>query len=219
MRKISCPIIQDLLPLYIDEVVSDETREMVEEHVKHCDLCNKEMKMMKQELVLPIEKKAPMLQNFKKKLRNKKMIVSGISVLLTALILFGGHYLLFHHDTFIPYSDSLVQIEIQDNGNLAAHYYGESLYSTNITAPMNVTIDGKEKRAIFLYYTKTFSDNPTRNLFSGNKPRQEHDFLFPLDPIDDVDVVYYAEFDAMKVFDNGGNWEDVVDRAELMWEK
>lgn len=219
MKKISCPIIQDLLPLYVDEVVSDETRNMVDEHVKHCDLCNKEMKMMKQELVLPIEKKAPMLQNFKKKWRNKKMIVAGVSVLLTAFILFGGHYLIFHHDSYIPYSDSLIKIEVQDNGNLAAHYYGESYYSFNSTAPMTVQIAGKEKRAVFLYYTKTISNNPSKKLFGETEAHREQGFLFPLDPIDDVDLVYYAEFDAMKVFDNGGNWEDVVDRAELIWEK
>ena len=31
MKKISCNIIRDILPLYLDDVVSDETKEMVEE--------------------------------------------------------------------------------------------------------------------------------------------------------------------------------------------
>ena len=33
MKKISCNIIKDILPLYLDGVVSDDTRQMVEEHL------------------------------------------------------------------------------------------------------------------------------------------------------------------------------------------
>lgn len=219
MTKISCSIIQDILPLYVDEVVSEETQEMVDEHLKYCAACQQEVEMMKQSLYLPIEKEAPMLQNLKTKWRNKKLIVSGLSVLLTAFILFGGFYLIFHYERFIPYSENIVQIEVQDNGNLASHYYGESYYGFHGTGPMEVEIDGKEKRALFLYYTKTFSDNPTRSLFSKTEPNQEQEFLFPLDPVDDIDVVYYVEFDVRKVFENGGNWEEVAARADLIWEK
>jgi len=32
MREIKCSIIQDILPLYVDEVVSQDTKEMIEEH-------------------------------------------------------------------------------------------------------------------------------------------------------------------------------------------
>lgn len=219
MTKINCAVIQDILPLYVDEVVSDDTRELVEKHLKHCKTCDQEVRTMTQELILPIEKEAPLIQSFKKKLRNKKLIVSSLSILLTALVIFGGNYFIFHHDSFIPYSEGLVQIEERDDGNLAAHYYGESYYGTNQTAPVIVNIDGDEKRAIFFYYTKTISDNPTRNLFVENAPRQEQEFSLQLSPVNDVDVVYYVEFDAMKVFDQGGNWKDVADRAELIWEK
>ena len=33
MEKINCNVIQDILPLYIDDVVSDDTKELVEEHL------------------------------------------------------------------------------------------------------------------------------------------------------------------------------------------
>lgn len=219
MKKINCSIIQDILPLYVDEVVSDDTREMVEEHLKHCEACKKEVAFMKRELYLPVEKEVPMIKNLKRKWRNKKLMISGVSVVLTVLILFGAHSLIFHYDTVIPYSDSLVQIEEQDDGSLVSHYYGESYYSTNTTAPMTVEIDGKEKRAVFFYYTKTISNNPSRNLFGGKETHQEQDSLLYLDSINNVDIVYYVEFDAMKIFDQGNNWESVVDRAELIWKK
>lgn len=219
MTKINCAVIQDILPLYVDDIVSDETRELVEEHLKHCERCHQEVRMMTQDLTIPIEKEAPLIQSLKKKWRNKKLIIASLSILLTALVIFGGNYFIFHYDNFIPYSKSLVQIEELDDGNLVSHYYGESYYSINQMAPVTVTIDGNEKKAIFFYYTKTISDNPTRNLFGGNVPRHEQKFLSHLDSINNVDLVYYVEFDARKVFDQGGNWKEVADRAELIWEK
>jgi len=36
----NCNIIKDLLPLYIDDCCSDETRELVKEHLEACEECN-----------------------------------------------------------------------------------------------------------------------------------------------------------------------------------
>lgn len=34
--KITCNIIDDLLPLYVDDMVSEDSRKLVEEHLKEC---------------------------------------------------------------------------------------------------------------------------------------------------------------------------------------
>ena len=39
MKEISCNIIQDLLPNYIDKISSKETNELVEEHIQECNNC------------------------------------------------------------------------------------------------------------------------------------------------------------------------------------
>ena len=41
MEKINCNVIQDILPLYIDNVVSDDTKELVEEHLQNCEICQR----------------------------------------------------------------------------------------------------------------------------------------------------------------------------------
>ena len=41
MKKITCEIIKDILPLYVDDVVSADTRTMVEEHLAECESCKK----------------------------------------------------------------------------------------------------------------------------------------------------------------------------------
>ncbi|HCL03944.1 MAG TPA: hypothetical protein DHW61_16315 [Lachnoclostridium phytofermentans] len=39
----SCDIVRDLIPLYLDNVCSQESRRFVEEHVEHCESCKKEL--------------------------------------------------------------------------------------------------------------------------------------------------------------------------------
>lgn len=48
----SCNIIIDLLPLYIDDVCSEDSRRMVEEHLKECEDCRREAEMMKKEITV-----------------------------------------------------------------------------------------------------------------------------------------------------------------------
>lgn len=36
--KISCDVIKDLLPLYIDDILSNDSKNLVDEHIEECDL-------------------------------------------------------------------------------------------------------------------------------------------------------------------------------------
>lgn len=50
--KVSCEIIKDLLPLYHDGVCSDDSREMIEEHLLECDICKAELRAMEEILFI-----------------------------------------------------------------------------------------------------------------------------------------------------------------------
>ncbi len=47
MKNISCNIIEDLLPLYIDGVSSDETNKLIESHIENCKDCQEKLNLMK----------------------------------------------------------------------------------------------------------------------------------------------------------------------------
>ena len=51
--KVSCEIIKDLLPLYHDGVCSNESRQMVEEHLSECEKCRLELKAIDNMLTIP----------------------------------------------------------------------------------------------------------------------------------------------------------------------
>ena len=52
MSKISCDIIQDMLPLYYDEVCSADSRKMIEEHLQECEKCSNIFQKLKQNVWL-----------------------------------------------------------------------------------------------------------------------------------------------------------------------
>jgi len=50
MNKISCKVIDDLCPLYVDDVCSDESKNIIEEHILECEDCKTKLQSMQQKL-------------------------------------------------------------------------------------------------------------------------------------------------------------------------
>lgn len=82
-QKIPCEMIQDILPLYVDELTSEVTNKEVEAHLAECEACRESQKRLGTELQQVQEKK---LENgraeidYLKKVRrvNKKVTIAGI---------------------------------------------------------------------------------------------------------------------------------------------
>ena len=72
MSEFSCNTVRDMLPLYVDNIVSDDTRAIVEEHLTSCDACRKEYENMKNAFVLPADGDAKQLKRFKGAWKKKK---------------------------------------------------------------------------------------------------------------------------------------------------
>ena len=219
MKEIKCTIIQDVLPLYLDEVVSQDTKEMVEEHLHHCDKCQKEYDSLKQELYLPVENKASLFKNINKKWRKKRVIISLASILGTAIILIGAFSYVFHYETVIPYSEDLVKIEMQNDNQLVSHYFGKSYGGVNEFHPTPLEINGEKKNVSFIYYTKTIADSPSRKLINNEKNLNEQDYIWEFSESEKIDAVYYVDYDEKKVATGKDSWDSILERAVLIWEK
>ena len=53
--KTECSVVRDLLPLYIEDMVSAETAQYVNEHLKNCDECQAELANLNEGVELSIE--------------------------------------------------------------------------------------------------------------------------------------------------------------------
>jgi len=110
MGKNDCNIIRDLMPLVIDRVASDESREAVEEHIATCGECRKQYDAMK--AALPDETRTEYEKEQKKivdalkamrKLRLKRRIISiALAVVICAVAAFGGMFA--YNRLYIQYS-------------------------------------------------------------------------------------------------------------------
>lgn len=51
MDKINCDIIQDLLPLYVDDVCSQASKQMIEEHLENCSFCTEKVQELQKDTI------------------------------------------------------------------------------------------------------------------------------------------------------------------------
>lgn len=212
MKEIKCTVIQDILPLYVDEVVSDDTKKIVEEHLQLCESCQKEYLSMKNELAIPAKSKPSLFENFRKKWRKKKIIISLASTLSTAIVLFGLFVLLFGYQRAIPYTNDMIKIE-EKNNKLYSLYSGESFVSVKTTHPMEVELNGERKKVSFIFYTDTAGDKWM------NRNKKILDARFELPDSEETDAVYYAKYDVAEISSGKVEWDSILDNGVLIWEK
>ena len=84
--KISCNIIRDLLPLYAEDLASEDTRSLVDEHLCECEDCTKVLSDMKKGSVVPVEAAPESLKKVKKTIRRRR-VLSVMAALLTLITL------------------------------------------------------------------------------------------------------------------------------------
>ena len=96
--KNKCNIIRDILPLYVEDMVSADTSAFVEEHLEKCAECRAELENMKKSNGLEknnvsVEDEVMPLKVFKKKWYRQLNLIMTVCVLATAFITGIGAYL------------------------------------------------------------------------------------------------------------------------------
>ena len=106
--KLPCAVTRDLLPLYAENMVEQETKILIEEHLSECDDCRKKLSEMKTPTENPMDTVKP-LRDLKKQIRKKRLYAAA----LAALIVFVGVYTHFYRTMaiqLIPWQDGLIEI-------------------------------------------------------------------------------------------------------------
>lgn len=219
MTEIKCAIIQDLLPLYIDEVVSQETKEVVKEHLQTCAVCQTEYEAMIRELFIPAEESIPMFKILHKKWRKKQWKLALTSVVTTIAILLGSYMAVFYVEKVIPYSEEWLQIEQGESNQLVSYYDGKDYSTRYETHPMTLNIDGQQKNVSFIYYTQTIAESPERSFLTREKNDSEQWRTSAFTDSEKIDAIYYGAYDVEKITSGKDSWDSVLRRAVLVWEK
>jgi len=90
VSKLDCPIVRDLLPLYIDQVVSPETAQAVEAHLEDCPDCRREYESLQADLPETLPEESDTSRQFgdmmKKVKRKQTLRIAAAVVLLVAVM-------------------------------------------------------------------------------------------------------------------------------------
>lgn len=82
--NIECDVIRDILPLYAEDMVSDKTRQLVDEHIYECADCEKLLaEIMEPEV--QIDRNIEPIREFKKSFRKHTATVAVLSVFSTII--------------------------------------------------------------------------------------------------------------------------------------
>ena len=158
--KITCDVIQDLMPSYIDGILSEDSQTLVEEHMKNCQECRKMLEIMKEEQGKEQNQmrssatstagrragetentesnanagSAAALKKIRKKLIVRRVLTAAVAVILTLIVAAAGYNHWYFNEKYMTLEDS--GMYVKDN----------CLYSSNnLISRMKVqyTEDGK----------------------------------------------------------------------------
>ena len=99
-----CSIVQDLLPLYAEDLLREETKEFVDEHLAQCEACRAELDALKAD-VKPASVSVQPLRNLKRQLQRKRLTAVLLAVAL-ALTLATAGFAYLTAPQYLPYDET-----------------------------------------------------------------------------------------------------------------
>lgn len=112
-----CNLIKDILPLYVEDMVSTDTREFVSEHLEHCQECHAEFERMRKPADFIPDTDIVPLKRIKRDLFIKRLQTIFFTAILACAIVtvvFG----ILTSPKFFPYSDDLLNVVDSPNGDI-----------------------------------------------------------------------------------------------------
>jgi len=142
--KIGCKIIQDILPLYAENLASNETNLLVEKHLVDCEDCRDLLNGMKEPSDIPVALSEAPLVHLKKKLFKKRLATVFITAIIVLAIAISGFiYLTTPHYLPLYYAGArTIAGEITYGGMVVMFMEEEPFYSSEVTLCFSEDVTG-----------------------------------------------------------------------------
>lgn len=157
--KNNCEIVKDLLPNYIENLLSDETKRYVEEHINSCDDCKRVLQIMKEGKQEETNKEVEEEQielDYLKKHRKKSLILKVLALAFIIVLLI---YILSYFLKFVQINSILNKAENKMNELIEANNY--TIYTTEHN------IDYRTNKDSFHYSEYYYRDGKYKTLSRG----------------------------------------------------
>lgn len=137
--RITCDVIQDLMPSYVDGILSEDSQALVKEHMEACKECRKMLEIMKEEQgkeqaqIRPSAASgvrcrasetenigsAAALKKIRKKLIIRRVLTAAVAVILTLIVAAAGYDHWYFNEKYMTLENSGMYVK------------NNSLYSSN----------------------------------------------------------------------------------------
>ncbi len=220
MNKLSCNVVKDLLPLFIDDAVSDATKEEVAAHLKTCEKCRTEYELLNRVLLLPANsdvhlESAQVLQNMKRKLLRKRIFISVISIVLTFALTVSAWWGLTQYSCIPLNPDEITAVAYQ--------FQDGSICITTTTAVMGFASQVTyvpEENALYEILTREIIPYRTSENYTEDDILNGHysGGSITIDPTDPATIAFFTESKngSIEAYYIGAPGSE---NAKLMWKK
>jgi hypothetical protein len=215
--KITCNIIRDLMPAYVDGTLSEDSRALVDEHLGECEECREylaELQLPAAEKSAGTKEKAAFLKAVRRKLLRRNVVI----VIVTIVCLVGGVVGLSAYDCYHPSYMTAARAGLtvrSDDGQIG-------LYSKK---PYGTANYYEKDGVLFVYCTNTVTNRVLSSFDSGKSSGM-------MWSLDDIKAVYYvSESMADRMMKNdadparykldldGMSLGDLIGQSKLIWKK
>lgn len=216
-----CEMIQDLLPLYLDGVCSEESKKAIEQHLAECSVCKAFYTAMEETEETQIQahnpdrerQKAVSFHAVKKRIFRKQLLTAVAAVLILMAIAFAAVGILKNTTRIVAYEGNISVSMVDDN--LVGRLQGSRENYVKIKRITGM-VKGQEKNYLFFYVSDTAWDAITTDseVFSE----------YTLCPADkgagQIDAVYYftGDYTGMETM-TGEELQGLIDTSTLLWTK
>ncbi|MDR0273458.1 MAG: zf-HC2 domain-containing protein [Clostridiales bacterium] len=210
---VKCDVIQDLLPLYIDNVASEGSREAIDEHLKSCPVCQEvlqNMQSVSDPARINVDKaEIGAFRKMKSKLRRKSVVMILAAVFATTIFCYGAAVVPFS----IPYDAEKISAKLAYDEVIDIYYDGSY-------AGVDARADGD---TLYIgYYGTVWSQiiTPSERLqFSiGSNIAVDYGRSSTIIQLSEqIDKVYYVNYRQLR--SDGSGVADEIEDAILIWER
>ena len=221
--KYPCEIISDLLPLYIDDLCNEKSKEVVCNHLSSCEKCKQNYEKMKGvDNIMKNNnsedfKVADSLKSIRRKIFRNKIFVSVLTIVVIGFAIFGVATIMENTEKVIKYADNITVTKVnrEEKGLcLEAEITGNLVLST-MQKRVEIEKDGETQINIY-FYTET---NAWEDILANEKTSSRY-LIAPINEDNDIDNVYYYIGDYSNLEEMSIEELDKVNQnATLLWSK
>lgn len=117
----NCNVIRDLLPLYAEDMVSPESKALVEDHLQDCESCTKELENLKNTPKLPLEVETGSLRRVENAIQ-KRRTLTALAAVMTVIALIVTVYIFMNTTIYLTADQAVEGVELREGGGLAIDF-------------------------------------------------------------------------------------------------